>query len=95
MRAAPGLTGASLVILLGPHALKAGSLRKHKKKVLISQDNSLSCFISAILSGEQQIIHTQIFLILKLFYYNQIRKFFPQDFNLSISTSTERSMSAK
>lgn len=95
MRAAPGLTGASLVTLLGPHALKADSLRKSKKKAFISQNNSLSCLVSAMLSGEQQIIHTRIFLILKLFYYNEIRNIFPQDINSTIGTSTQRSMSAK
>lgn len=33
MTGAQGLTGASLVILLDPHALKADSLKIHKKKV--------------------------------------------------------------
>lgn len=33
MTGAPGLTEASLVILLDPHALKADSLKIHKKKV--------------------------------------------------------------
>lgn len=32
MTGAPGLAGASLVIMLDPHALKANSLKIHNKK---------------------------------------------------------------
>lgn len=54
MRAVPDLTGASLVILLDLHALKADSLKKHKKKnVQKIGIHSFCILILQILQGQE------------------------------------------
>jgi len=65
MRGAPGLTGASLVILLDPHALKANSLKIYKKKcskklaytASVSTSNSTKAFFQKVVECHLQDIN--------------------------------------